>query len=126
MVILTGSDQRALVNGDGTIQAFGVPAGLVVIRREVIEKLIASHPEKRYWDLIEGKRVDGFYDLFPQGVYDGRWWGEDFAFCRLWTNLGGKIAVLPNMTLGHHAGDKSWTGNYHEFLLRQPGGSKAA
>lgn len=126
VVIRVDANARAIVREDGAIAAFAVPAGMLAIRREVIEKLSAAHPEKRYYDVIDGERIDGFYDLFPQGVYGERWVGEDFAFCQLWRELGGEMWVLPNMTLGHHAGDKTWTGNYHEFLLRQPGGSKAA
>lgn len=126
VVIQVDGNQRAVVRKDGAIAAFGVPAGMLSIKREVIEKLIAAHPERRYYDVIDGEKIDGFYDLFPQGVYGERWVGEDFAFCQLWRDLGGEMWVFPNMTMGHHMGDKSWFGNYHEFLLRQPGGSKAA
>ena len=125
VVVWTDAEHRAIVR-DGLIVARAVPAGMLRIQRVVIEKLIAAHPEKAYYDLVNEVREDGYYDLFPQGVYGDRWVGEDYAFCRLWTDIGGHIGVLPNMTLGHHSGSNVWVGNYHEFLLRQPGGSKAA
>jgi hypothetical protein len=125
VVIYSDANNRPVVFADGTISACGVPAGMLRIHRSVIEKLVHAHPEKRYYDFINGSREEGFYDLFPQGVYGDRWVGEDMAFCQLWRDLGGRISILPNMTLGHHAGDKQWAGNYHQFLLRQPGGSLA-
>lgn len=123
VVIFTDGEDRAIVRKDGAIAAWGVPAGMLRIKREVIEKLIAAHPEKHYYDVIDGKQEDGLFDLFPQGVYGSRWVGEDYAFCQMWRELDGQIWVLPNMTLGHHAGNDAWIGNYHEFLLQQPGGS---
>lgn len=126
VVICTDANDRAHPLRNGVIEAKAVPSGFLRIQRMVIEELIEAHPEKAYYDLVDGVREDGYYDIFPQGVYGDRWVGEDYAFCRLWTDLGGHIGVLPNMTLGHHAGDRKWIGNYHEFLLRQPGGSLAA
>lgn len=123
VVIFTNGQDRPQVRSDGAIAAWGVPAGMLAIRRNVIESLIAAHPEKRYFDFVDGVREEGFYDLFPQGVYGDRWVGEDFAFCEMWRALSGQIWVLPDMTMSHHEGDKAWTGNYHEFLLKQPGGS---
>jgi hypothetical protein len=125
-VVVCTDEQHRAVTRDGTISAKAVPAGMLRIHRSVIERLVSAYPEKSYYDLVDGVREDGYCDLFPQGVYGDRWVGEDYAFCRLWTDLGGYIGVLPNMTLGHHSGERKWVGNYHEFLMRQPGGSKAA
>lgn len=112
---------------DGAILASHVPTGFLKISRPAIELLISTHPHLAYSDLDEkGNLQSGFYDLFPQGVEDGRWWGEDFAFCRLWTRIGGEIALIPNITLTHWDGQKQYTGNYHHFLCQQPGGSEAS
>ena len=125
VVICTDGAHRPVVR-DGIIAAKAVPAGMLRIHRRVIERLVSAYPEKSYYDLVDGVREEGYCDLFPQGVYGDRWVGEDYAFCRLWTDIGGHIGVLPDMTLGHHAGERNWFGNYHEFLMRQPGGSNAA
>jgi hypothetical protein len=52
------------------------------------------------------------------------WWGEDYAFCRNWQEIGGEVWLVPNLNLNHWSGDKVWKGNFHEYLLKQPGGSK--
>jgi len=119
VVIHTDADDRPLVRHDGLISATGVPGGFLRITRSVIEKLIESYPNQKYADYEEGERTNELYDLFPQGVYNGRWVGEDYAFCRLWTDIMGTIWVVPDIDF-IHAG---FYGNYHEFLLNQPGGS---
>jgi hypothetical protein len=44
------------------------------------------------------------------------------AFSRRWTDMGEMIWIVPNINLNHHAGAKVYPGNFHEFLMRQPGG----
>lgn len=125
VVIRTRQSHRPMVRGDGALAAELVPTGFLKVTRAVIETLRAAYPEQRYWNYANGKRTDAVYDLFPQGVRDGRWWGEDFAFSHLWRALGGEIWVVPDITFDHIGQDTAWRGNYHEFLLRQPGGSGA-
>jgi hypothetical protein len=72
-----------------------------------------------------GAKREGYIDLFPQGLEDGQWVGEDYAFCRLWERMGGEIWVVPDMTLSHHGRGVEYSGNYHEYLMRQPTGSNA-
>jgi hypothetical protein len=52
------------------------------------------------------------------------WWGEDYAFCRNWQELSGEVWIVPDLNLNHWSGDKVWKGNFHQYLLRQPGGSE--
>ena len=92
-------------------------AGFLCIRRSVLEKIKDATP-----DLAYTENDKACHDFFPQGVKNGRFWGEDFAFCELWRSLGGKIWCWPQMTFDH-AGK---AGNYHEFLMAQPKVSNAA
>lgn len=111
------------VRDDGCISAVLVPTGFMRVKRSVIEKLRTSYPEQMYDNLNKDFTTKKLFDLFPQGVHNGRWWGEDFAFCRLWQNIGGEVWVVPNITFSHiDFDDKQFIGNYHEFLLKQPGG----
>jgi hypothetical protein len=126
IVIRCDKDDRAIVREDGCIAAPFLPTGFMRIQRSVIEKLQDHYIGQKY------EKPDGtpMFDLFPQGVRGGRWWGEDFAFCKLWLDIGGTAWIVPNMTFSHHGSDadgkpKTWTGSYHDFLMRQPGGSKA-
>jgi hypothetical protein len=64
-------------------------------------------------------------DLFNHGVHDRIWWGEDYSFARRWKEKCGDIWLMPDLSIDHHAKDKVYEGNLHQFLLRQPGGSNA-
>lgn len=119
VVINTWEDGTPKVRiSDGVISAVSVPAGFFAIKRHAIRSLIKAYPQNKYYDKVDGKLVEN-YDLFPQGVFNGRFWGEDFAFCRLWTQINGHIWVVPDITIKHYSVDgKCYTGNYHEYLKK--------
>jgi len=64
-------------------------------------------------------------DLFNHGAHQGVWWGEDYAFCRNWIDCGGAITLVPDLDITHHAPDRAYPGNFHQFLLRQPQAEKS-
>ncbi len=109
-----------VVRPDGCISASGLPTGFLRITRSVIEQLQGAYPGQRYTVYEDGEPVGEKYDLFPQGVHAGRWYGEDFAFCNLWTGMEGEMWVVPDIDLVHHSQDKQYPGNYHRFLMEQP------
>jgi hypothetical protein len=117
----SGPGGTPLVRGDGVIQAELVPAGFLKITKEAVVKITAAHPELAY-----GPPDDAHLDLFHHGAEGGTWWGEDYAFSRRWRALGESIWLAPNLNIGHHAADGVfYPGNFHEFMLRQPGGANA-
>lgn len=122
IVINVTDDTRPKVREDGCISAVCVPTGFMCITRSVIEKLMAAYPEKKFVDKMGTDDFIELYDLFPQGVDGGRWVGEDYAFCRLWTRIGGEIWLVPDITFNHHdrVKNENHTGNYHKFLLNCP------
>jgi hypothetical protein len=130
VVLLCDDNGYALTDGP-YLRASRVPTGFLLVTRAVLEAVQAAYPHLEYIDIhndgSEDPEEEEFFDFFPQGVYDRRWMGEDFAFCRLWSGIGGEIAVVPDMTLHHHGLDdqgqqRTWTGNLAEFLRSRPGG----
>ena len=107
------------VRADGGLKAHFIPAGFLKITRNAVSRFIAAYPELTY-----GDRCNPCVDLFNHGAHDGMWYGEDFAFSRRWRELGGEIVILPQLNLVHHSPDKAYGGTYHEYLMRQPGGSQ--
>lgn len=131
VVINTDEERYPITRDDGCIQGFRVPAGFLRIKKSAIEKLVKMYPQQRYEEYEGGKFKEYIYDFFPQGLQNGRWIGEDFAFCRLWTDIGGEIWIVPDIDFIHHSTPGTFSqkgreletrGNYHQFLLRQPGG----
>jgi hypothetical protein len=114
-VIRTDANERPICREDGCIRAAWVPAGFLKITRRAVERFSEGYPE-----LCFEKSVD----LFNHGAHKGIWWGEDAAFCRRWNDLGEEVWLVPNLNITHWAGDRAFPGNFHEFMCRQPGGSK--
>lgn len=105
---------------DGAILALRVPAGFLKITKEAVHRFMVAYPELSY-----GPAYAPSTDLFNHGAHEGVFWGEDYAFSRRWTDCGGDIWIVPDLDLTHHSATEAFPGNYHEFLCRQPGGSKA-
>lgn len=109
-----------IVREDGCVKAHSVPAGFLKITREGVNKFMRGRP-----DLVYGELCSPMVDLFNHGAYKGVWYGEDYSFSRNWRDLGEDIWVVPNLNINHHTPTTEYKGNFHEFLLSQPGGSNA-
>lgn len=107
-------------SSDGALVATLAPAGFLKITNKAVDLFMVAYPELCYGPMYRLQ-----VDLFNHGVHDRIWWGEDYSFCRRWKDKCGDIWIVPDLSIDHHAKDKVYPGNLHEFLLRQPGGSKA-
>lgn len=119
MGVIDDDDGRPKVREDGAIKATRVPAGFLKITRNCVNKFMQAYPHLMY-----GEPSNPSIDIFNHGAHKGAWYGEDYSFSRNWIDAGGDIWVVPDLDLNHHTKDEVFEGNYHEFLLRQPGGSK--
>lgn len=107
------------IRADGCIEMACAPAGFLKITKEAIDKFAKGYPHLCY-----GPAWDQSVDLFNHGAHQGLWFGEDYAFCRNWRDIGGKVWCIPNIDVHHNSwtDDRVWRGNYHEYLMAQPGG----
>lgn len=119
--IESDAEGRPIVRADGAISAKTIPAGFLKITKEAVNAFMEAYPELCY-----GPRYHLSVDLFNHGAYKGLWWGEDYSFARRWKEKCGDIWLVPDMDIDHHTKDRVYKGNFHEFLLRQPGGSKSS
>ncbi len=115
---LPGLDGLPQGREDGAIKAFCVPAGFLKITKHAVNAFIGAYPELCY-----GEKFSPHVDLFQHGAHQGVWYGEDYAFCRRWRDLGGEIWLLPELEIDHHSDDTRYVGHYAGYLRRQPGGS---
>jgi hypothetical protein len=116
--IETNADFTPVVRrSDGAIKAKLLPAGFLKITKEAVDAFMLAYPELCY-----GPEYHKSVDLFNHGVFERIWWGEDYSFCRRWRDKCGDIWLVPDLTLNHHKDDKVYEGNFHQFLMRQPGG----
>lgn len=103
---------------DGAIKAKLIPAGFLKITKEAVDAFMVAYPELCY-----GPQYHLSVDLFSHGVHERIWWGEDYSFARRYKEKCGDIWLVPDLQLDHNKDGKVYKGNFHQFLLRQPGGS---
>jgi hypothetical protein len=109
---------------DGALDADMAPAGFLKVERWAVNKLMEKYPE-----LCFGESCAPSFDLFNHGAYKGRWWGEDYACCRRWGDIGEKLWIVPDVNISHNlmedGKEKAYPGNFHMYLRMQPGGDLA-
>jgi hypothetical protein len=117
----TDDDHRPKVReSDGALVAKTVPAGFLKVTKEAVDKFMVEYPELCY-----GPMYHLSVDLFNHGVHNRLWWGEDYSFARRWREKCGDIWLVPDLDLDHNTKTAVFRGNFHRFMLRQPGGSEA-
>lgn len=128
--LFTEDDGRPVVLPNGAIKAEMVPAGFLKITAQAMSLFYRAYPELTY-----GPVYHPYIDLFQHGAHENEWFGEDYRFSRRWNAIpdGGGIHLLPDLNLTHWlpvvedgrvVDHKPFHGNFHHFLLRQPGGSE--
>lgn len=120
--LLPGIDGRPRVReSDGALYACSAPAGFMKITPCMVNAMIEKYP-----DLCYGNRHTPHVDLFRHGAYNYTWIGEDYMCSLRWIEAGFDLFIVPDLNINHHTHEDVFVGNFHEFLLRQPGGSHAS
>lgn len=119
----SGNDRISeFVDADGLVEVAEAPTGFMCIKRAVFLKLIEKYPNLNYTpDGPPGHPLAHLHWRFFDCMIDpdtGRYLSEDYAFCRLWREIGGKVWVDVDTYLGH-LGQHLYEGNLFESLRRQ-------
>jgi len=110
-------DKNNIESVDGLVEIKKGPAGCMLIKREVFEKMIKAYPnllikQKHLVNGIMGgtEEMWNFFDTsFDEKT--GDFVGEDYAFCDRWTAIGGKIYANVDAYITHH-GDFAYRGRF--------------
>jgi hypothetical protein len=108
---------------DGFMEVEEAPAGFMCIRRSVLETMIALLPQLAYVpDAPPDSPLHGrcyrFFDVMVERE-TGRYLAEDYAFCRRWRDLGGRIYVDMQSKLAHH-GSHVYRGDFGAAFAQDP------
>ena len=93
--------QTQIVNGFAEV--LDGPTGFLMIKRQVFEKMFEKYPELNCKNDHQNRDFDDYCAVFDCMIdpENRRYLSEDYAFCRRWQMMGGKIFADVTTTLGH-------------------------
>jgi hypothetical protein len=110
---------------DGFVKAQYAGTGFMLIKRRVLEKMAARHPELKYArsftrdDKTKPEDVSNLYALFDTSLDPerGLYLPEDYTFCNRWRAMGGEIWVDMRSKFTH-VGTYAFEGDFPAYLSR--------
>lgn len=115
LVVNIGANRRTIE--DGFVEILDGPTGFMLINRSVFKKLEEKFPELWCKNDHQNRDFDDYHAAFDCMIdpESRRYLSEDYAFCRRWQQVGGKIYADVNTTLGH-VGNLPFSGCMEERL----------
>ena len=106
------------VTEDNFLSVDYIPTGFLLIKRKVISDIINKHPNIKYTNQVDGYGIgEEHYDLYTVGINEkGTFNSGNWRFCSLWTEMGGKLLVHPEVNVGH-IGWYEYRGNLMNHLI---------
>ena len=109
---------------DEFIEVAEAPTGFMCIKREVFLRMMEHYPELNYMpEGAEKQAKKHLYWLFFDCMVEPetkRYLSEDYAFCRRWRDMGGKVHADFQSDLGH-LGQYMYRGNLARSIKRRDG-----
>lgn len=101
LVANIGATRRSVVNG--FVEVLDGPTGFMMISREALTKMHEHYSELNCKNDHQNRDFDEYCAIFDCMIdpESKRYLSEDYAFCRRWQQMGGKIYADCNTTLGH-------------------------
>lgn len=97
----------------GLLEVDGVPAGFMKLSRTQLEAMVEQYPDTEFY--VENAPDKRAWALFCDYRIGKHKMGEDYAFCRRWTDMGGKVWIDPEIKMGH-IGNKTFEGHLGDWL----------
>ena len=108
---------------DDVMEVTHAPTGCMLIKRQVFDKMIKAYPELRISQptIMNGEAKDkenlwNFFDTFHD-LKNKKYYGEDFGFCKKWTDIGGKCYCYIGDYITH-IGEYQYSGRFKDELVR--------
>lgn len=102
---------------NGFTEVLDGPTGFMLIKRSVIEQMYKNYPELNCVNDHQNRDLETYCAIFDCMIDPDtrRYLSEDYAFCRRWQQIGGKIYAHCGVTLGH-VGNLRFNGCLEERL----------
>lgn len=110
----------------GFMEVLDAPTGMMLIKKSVFARMKEAYPGLRYisdemlgLEHLKDHLSDNHYRFFDVMTEEnGRYLSEDYAFCRRWQNIGGKVYVDTRSKLSHQGG-YIYSGDFRASLMAQ-------
>jgi len=118
-------DTHQSADAEGFIEVLDAPTGFMLIARSVFERLAAAYPQLRYTPeraadpAVRDLPHYRFFDVLAEPD-NGAYLAEDFAFCRRWQSIGGRVFIDARSNLSHQ-GTRTYTGHFGRALAVREG-----
>jgi hypothetical protein len=116
-------DKNNLKIKDDVMEVTHAPTGCMLIKRQVFDKMIKNYPELRISQptIMNGEAKDkenlwNFFDTYHD-LENKKYYGEDFGFCKKWTDIGGKCYCYIGDYITH-VGEYQYSGRFKDELIR--------
>jgi hypothetical protein len=88
---------------NGFAEVLDGPTGFMLIKRRVFTNMFEAYPELLCVNDHQNRDLETYYAVFDCMIdpETKRYLSEDYAFCRRWQRMGGKIYADISTTLGH-------------------------
>jgi len=115
LVVNFGAEKVAIV--DGFAPVLDGPTGFMLIKRSVFEQMEKAYPDLHCKNDHQNRDFDYYHAAFDCMIdpVNRRYLSEDYAFCRRWQQMGGKIYADTQTTLGH-VGNLPFSGQLSERI----------
>jgi hypothetical protein len=115
-------DQQSITVSKGIMEVTHAPTGFMLIKKEAILKMVEKYPHLKIKQptIINGETKDtenlwNFFDTwFEQET--NKYYGEDFAFCQKFRDIGGKCYCYVDDFITH-VGEYSYEGKFIDELM---------
>jgi len=113
-----------VVDEEGFLEVTEAPTGFMAIKRGVLDRMRQSYPELRYTpdgppDPDRARHCFRFFDSMIEPETN-RFLSEDYAFCRRWRDIGGKVHVDVTAKLSHVSNSFVFQGDFATTLKVAP------
>jgi hypothetical protein len=116
----TDDDQSVTIVIDKPLQVDNVATGMMLIKREVFEKMIPTTETYAAASFSGQINFDNnHYEFFKTEIDEnGILLSEDYYFCKKWEELGGKVYAAPWVQITHF-GSYEFSGSFAKSIILQ-------
>jgi len=115
-------DQTNINVSKGVMEVTHAPTGFMLIKKETILKMVEKYPHLKIKQptILNGEPRDSenlwnFFDTWFDEKTN-KYYGEDFAFCQKWRDIGGKCYCYVDEFITH-VGEYSFEGKFIDELI---------